>query len=131
MSDHPFRYAYPISKGNLVDASQVVKIIDFVFSDMEVYCDPPEVWIVGHDHMQEAAKRVPHYREDGVVYGWFTPKYPDKVFISDRMKIRDKKFGAVLAHEIVHYVQNQKNDNREMNDLEQEADEVMMRYFKG
>ena len=128
--EHPFLHAYPIEKGNSLDAKAVGSIDDFIRQSMGQTDSPrPKVWVVGHEHMQRAAKAVPHYQEDKSVIGWFSQSYPDKVFISDQMKVRKPEHAAVLAHELAHYYQHQAGDTRPMHDLEADADFHMASYY--
>jgi|GEM_PF-2885794 len=128
-TEHPFIHTYPIQ--NVVDASKVDSIINFVRDAMGVGIESrPSVWMVGHDHMQHAAQRVFHYKTDHQVMGWFSRNHPDKVFISDRLKIRNVRHAAVLAHEVTHFFQCCTNDDREMDLLEQDADRCMNDYLR-
>lgn len=129
--EHPFLHAYPIEKGNSLDAKMVSSVDDFVRNSMgKTDSERPKVWVVGHEHMQRAARAVPHYQENKAVIGWFSQSYPDKVFISDQMKVRKPEHAAILAHEIAHYYQHQVGDDRSMDDLEKDADTHMMKYYQ-
>ena len=128
--EHPFMHAYPIENGNTLDAKIVNSVIDFVKGSMASNTDArPKVWVVGHEHMQREAQKVPHYKTGNRVIGWFSRNHPDKVFISDRMKIRNLAHAAVLAHEVSHFYQHQAGDDRDMDDLEKDANHHMMNYL--
>lgn len=128
--EHPFMHAYPIERGNTLDAKAVDSVIDFVRQSTGTTSTVrPKVWVVGHEHMQREAQRVPHYKTGHEVIGWFSPNYPDKVFISDHMKIREPRHAAILAHEVTHFYQNQAGDQRDIDSLEADADHHMRRYF--
>lgn len=128
--EHPFMHAYPIENGNTLDAKAVDSVIDFVRqSTRTTSAARPKVWVVGHEHMQREARKVPHYKTGHEVIGWFSPEHPDKVFISDQMKVREPRHAAILAHEVTHFYQHQANDQRDMNSMEADADHHMRKYF--
>ena len=59
--DHPFMHAYPIENGNTLDAKAVDSVIDFVRQSTGTTSTArPKVWVVGHEHMQREARKVPH-----------------------------------------------------------------------
>ena len=61
--EHPFMHAYPIENGNTLDAKAVDSVIDFVRqSTGTTSVARPKVWVVGHEHMQREARKVPHYK---------------------------------------------------------------------
>lgn len=132
-SNHPFRFAYPAdNNAERLAAEQVYHWVEQKFGFSH---DLPELWVVGHMHMQDAARSVEHFNSiNGVVYGWFSDKFPDKVFISDRIKLaRNQSSRAVLAHEFTHYLQYHSgrylNSGASIQDLEAEADKMLSDYM--
>lgn len=131
-AEHPFRYAYKID--NEVENRVAHQLYSWVEAEMGIKGAAPEFWIVGHSHMQDAAQKVTHFNSvNGHVFGWFTSKYPEKVFISDRIKLANSKQArGVVVHEIVHYMQFHHRDHNSpttMEYLEAEADKYMDRYM--
>ncbi len=92
----------------------------------------PEFWIVGHGHMQDTAKHVECFNEiNGQVFGWFKKDFPDRVFISDKVKMTNKNARAIIVHELIHYIQYHAESKLEsIDELEAEADLYMDQYIK-
>lgn len=130
---HPFKYAYPLSDPR--DQKVISQIYQWTMSKFGATAPEPQIWIVGHEHMQHAAQRADHFTSlAGIVYGWYSQKYPDKIFINDSIKpSRNRKHAALLIHEMVHYLQDRssKYDERkpfgpdDVQFLEDEADQIM------
>lgn len=130
--EHPFRYAYKIN--NSVEQKQAEHVFEWVCKKLKLTSTPPEFWVVGHDHMQDAAKKVSHFNSiNGHIFGWFSDRYPDKIFLSDRIKLAsNKQAQAVLAHEVTHYLQYHEmthSGETTMQDLEDQADNIMGEYL--
>lgn len=126
---HPFIYAYPIQDPR--QKIEIKAVFDWVLSQYPgVTASLPDVWIVGHEHMQHAAQRVPHYSSvDGIVIGWYSQQY-QKLFLNDRLQITKRRdHTAVLVHEMVHYIQDVTGMQGTIDQLEKEADEVMLRFL--
>ena len=132
-ADHPFRHAYKFD--NAVEQKAAEGLFVWACKHLKLKAAMPEFWLVGHSHMQDAANKVTHFNAiNGQVFGWFTDAYPEKVFISDRIKLaNNKQARAVVVHELAHYLQfhcHLATGATTMQDLENQADAVMMEYMK-
>lgn len=138
---HPFRHAhnaYPLTDPHSV--SQAQSIYKWTTNQYGASAPMPEIWIVNHQHMQDAVLRASHVTEiNGHVFGWYSQRFPTKVFLSDQVKfVSNKMWGAILVHEFVHYLQDvtDKHDTNKpfqpeyVQTLEDEADALMNVYLK-
>lgn len=125
----PFEHAYEVE--NAVEQRECNKLYRWVATEMQCNASAPKFYIVGHHHMQRAARKIGHFNPiNGEVYGWFSQTMPDKVFISDKISIRSKTGRAVIAHELAHYCQWQMKSELDHAELEQQADDIMYLYLK-
>ncbi len=128
--EHPMRYAYEVQNGN--DIRVLAGIQKFVRSAMGADGPEPKIYVTSQEHMMEYAKRSPHYRTGNVVYGLFAQSHPDRVYVSDRVRLGSNvAHAAVLAHEIAHYYQYQRGDfqTKSVDEMESEADDILARYY--
>lgn len=127
---HPFNYAYPVQNTNDVKALQ--QAFQWAAKEYGSSLPMPEVLVANHEHMQHAARQANHHTVlMGTVYGWYSQQY-DKIFLSDRVRpSRSKKEAAIVVHEFIHYFQFHDGKPNDVEALEKEADDYMMRYFKG
>jgi hypothetical protein len=139
-TEYPFIYAYPMENTHDIAATKNAWNWTVRNYGESVGIREPSVWVVGHDHMQHAARRANHFTQlNGQVYGWYSQAYPNKVFISDRISpAKSKQMAAILVHEFTHYLQDNtaKHDNikpfgqSHVAQLEAEADDMMHRYAR-
>lgn len=109
--DKPQVYHYPFEHPK---KENIVKAVCNRFN-VFVY---PEVFVINHEHLQRTVN------QKTIVYGWYSHKYPHKVFISDRIRLNNVRQKEVLAHEIVHYCQYMIQSKYGIDQLEFEADSI-------
>lgn len=129
-NDHPFNFAYPVQNAN--DVRALSTAFNWAAEQYGASLPMPDVLVVNHEHMQRAAQQANHHTVlSGQVYGWYSQQF-GKVFLSDRIRpSRSKKETAVVVHEFIHYFQDHDNKPNDVNALEQEADDYMMRFLSG
>lgn len=127
---HPFNYAYPVQNAN--DIKALTQAYNWAASAYGSDMPMPEVLVANHEHMQRAARQANHHTVlMGQVYGWYSQQY-DKIFLSDQIRpARSKKEAAVVVHEFIHYFQFHDDKPNDVEALENEADEYMMRFLQG
>jgi hypothetical protein len=138
LAEYPFRYAYRVE--NQRDKAAIEQLFRWAVQEYGHPAPMPEFWVTSHEHMQDAAKRADHYTTlQGQVYGWYSQKYPNKIFICDRIHPgSNKRDAAVVVHEIGHYLQDTTEKHQTLKPfgpehvetLELDADELMNRYLQ-
>lgn len=138
-AEHPFRYAYPLENAN--DVKIANQLFDWTVKHYGHSAPRPQFWVVSNEHMQDAVHRANHFTKvNGVVYGWFSHAYPTRIFMNSSLHpSRNRHHAAILVHEIAHYLQyhtERHSDKKPFGPehvqfLEDEADQIMMDFFKG
>ena len=136
-SNSPFGVALPLRRPEDIKAAK--DVISWVMSRFGESAPFPTILVADHDKMQWAAQRANHFTKiGGQICGWYSQEYPNTVFISSRLSLgRSKPSRAILAHEVVHYLQDatSKHDANKpfgpdmVSTLENEADEIMAAYM--
>jgi Zn-dependent peptidase ImmA (M78 family) len=114
------------------------QVFDWVRTQFQFQAECPEIWMVDHEHMQDAATRGNHCSEiRGQVFGWYSHNFPNKVFLSDQANPSHKLGQTILAHELTHYLQYVTPKYEDMKPfqpsnvemLETEANRLMVRFL--
>jgi len=106
---HPFRLrSTAYEENNQAVLRKFKQIFDWTTAQYGHSAPMPSLYVVDHTHMQEAAQRAEHSTQiNGQIFGWFTPRYANKIFLSNRVaSLSSKAHAAILVHEIVHYLQS-------------------------
>jgi hypothetical protein len=138
-AEYPFGVAVPLRRPE--DSKMAADLFQLTASMYGASAPAPEVLVVDHEKMQWAAQHASHHTTiQGQIFGWYSMKFPDKVFLSSQLPLARSRFGqATLVHEYTHYLQDNATRDPEqqpytpgdVNALEQEADEIMNRFLKG